>query len=110
VKLENFPVGEIDWHKVPVVVRAGETGTAAARIVNLGDVTLRLVEYGTGFKADHWCTKGHILYVISGSVVIEYDDGTRTNLSPGTSWHAPDGASAAHLLRCECDATVFIID
>jgi uncharacterized cupin superfamily protein len=110
VKLENFPVGKIDWSKVPAFVQAGEIGIAAARTVNLGDVTLRLVEYGAGFKADHWCTKGHILHVVSGNVVIEYENETRTKLSSGMSWHAPEGASTAHLLRCERDATVFIID
>jgi quercetin dioxygenase-like cupin family protein len=110
VKLENFPVGTIDWPKVPAVVQAGETGIATSRTVNLSDVTLRLVEYSAGYKADHWCTKGHILYVVSGNVVIEYDNEKRTNLSSGMSWHAPEGASTAHLLRCERAATVFIID
>jgi uncharacterized cupin superfamily protein len=110
MKLKSFSVGEIDWSKVPAVAQAGETGTAAARTVKLGDVTLRFVKYSAEFKADHWCTKGHILYVVSGNVVIEYDDGTHTYLSPGMSWHAPEGATTAHLLRCERDATVFIMD
>ena len=81
MKLENFPVGSTDWSKVPAVVQAGEIGIATARTVNLADVTLSLVGYSAGFKADHWCTKGHILYVVSGNVVIEYDNETRSDLS-----------------------------
>jgi hypothetical protein len=48
--------------------------------------------------------------VASGNVVIEYENETRTNLSSGMSCHAHKSASTAHLLRCERDATVLIID
>ena len=110
MKLENVPNGAIDWSGVLAVVEAGETGTATVRTRNLGDIKLRLVTYSGGFRADHWCAKGHIVYVISGSLVIEYEDETRTVLSAGTSWHAPDDVGAAHRVQCESGATVFIVD
>jgi quercetin dioxygenase-like cupin family protein len=110
MRFANFPVGAIDWSKMPTVVQAGEYGTAAIRTCNLGDITLRIVTYDPGFRADHWCPKGHIVYVISGSLVIEYEDKTRTALCAGMSWHAPDDANPPHRALCEAGATIFIVD
>jgi hypothetical protein len=72
-------------------------------------ITLRLSPT-RGFRADHWCAKGHIDYVISGSLVIEYEDKTRTALSEGMNWHAPDDARPPHRVLCEAGATVFIVE
>jgi uncharacterized cupin superfamily protein len=110
MKLENLPIGAIDWSRTAAVIQPGETGTAAARTCNLGDITLRLVRYGGGYKANHWCTKGHIVYVVAGSLVIEYEDETRTLLGPGTSWYAPDNSGSPHRVLCNSEATVFIVD
>jgi hypothetical protein len=110
MKLANFPIGAINWSTVPAVVQPGETGTAEVQTCNLGDITLRIVAYGPGFKADHWCAKGHMAYVISGSLVIEYEDQTRTALSAGMIWHSPDDANPPHRVLCEAGAAVFIVD
>jgi hypothetical protein len=110
MKLENLPIGAIDWSRTAAVIQPGETGTAGSRTCNLGDITLRLVIYSRGFKANHWCAKGHIVYVVSGSLIIEYEDETRTMLGTGTSWYAPDDSGPAHRVLCESGATVFIVD
>lgn len=110
MKLENVPPGAIDWSRTAAVTQPGESGTAAARTCNLGDITLRLVTYSSGFKADHWCAKGHVVYVVSGSLIIEYEDATRAVLDAGTSWHAPDDSSPRHRVLCESGATIFIVD
>jgi quercetin dioxygenase-like cupin family protein len=110
MKLVNLPIGVVDWSRTPAVIQAGEIGTATARTWELGDITLRLVVYSSGFKSDHWCNKGHIVYVVSGSFVIEHEDETRTELSAGKSWHAPDDAGSPHRVLCEAGATVFILD
>lgn len=110
MKLANLSIGAIDWSNVTAFVQPGETGTAVIQARNLGDITLRIVAYSRGFKADHWCAKGHIVYVISGSLVMEYEDQTRTALSEGMSWHAPDDAGPPHRVLCEAGATVFIVD
>lgn len=110
MKLENLPIGAIDWSCVSPVVEAGETGTAASRIQNLGDITLRVVAYSGGFAGNHWCAKGHIVYVISGNLIIEHEDGSRTALCAGMTWHTPDDQAATHRVRCESGATVFIVD
>lgn len=110
MKLQNFPIATINWAKVPVIVQAGETGTAAARTRSLGDIQLRLIDYSAGYKADHWCDKGHILHVIAGSLTIEHEDHTQTKLTPGATWHAPDNVVPAHRVVCEAGASVLIVD
>jgi hypothetical protein len=110
MKLENVGLGAVDWSQVPAVVQAGETGAATARTRALGDIQVRLVEYGPGYRADHWCAKGHIVHVVAGDLVIEHRDGIRFALRPGMSWHAPDDAGPPHRVLCDRGATVFIVD
>lgn len=110
MKLENFSIAAINWAKVPVVVQAGETGSAAARTRNLGDIQLRLIDYSVGYKGDHWCIKGHILHVIAGNLIIEHEDQSKTTLTTGTTWHAADGVAPAHRVLCESGASVLIVD
>ena len=110
MKLENIPIAAINWAHVPPVVQAGETGTATARTRNLGDIQLRLIDYSCGYKADHWCTKGHILHVIEGDLTIEHEDQSQTLLTPGSTCHAADSAASAHRVLCESGASVFIVD
>ena len=110
MKLENLALGAIDWAQIPAEVQAGETGTATSRARVLGDVTLRLVSYGPGYRADHWCAKGHIVYVVAGDLVIEHQDGRRFPLAAGMSWHAPDNDGPPHRVLTERGAEVFIVD
>jgi hypothetical protein len=110
MKLENIPIAAIDWSCVPAIVQAGETGTATARTRNLGDIQLRRIDYSGGYIADHWCTKGHIVHVIAGNLIIEHEDQSQTLLAPGTTWHAADGAAPAHRVLCESGASVLIVD
>lgn len=71
------------------------------------DVRLRLVEYGAAYLADHWCSKGHIIYVLG----IEHKDGKPSSmLSAGMSWQVADGESPAYRVRSETGATVLIVD
>ena len=110
MKIENIPIAAINWASIPRVVQAGETGTATARTRNLGDIQLRLIDYSCGYKADHWCTKGHILHVIEGDLTIEHEDQSQTLLTPGRTWHVADGTAPAHRVLCESGASVFIVD
>src|ERR1043166_5869557 len=74
MKLDGLPIGAIDWRGVEAGGPPGETGSPAARARNLGGVQLRIVQYGAGYRADHWCAKGHIVHVLAGDLVIEHDD------------------------------------
>ena len=110
MKLDGVSIGAVDWRQMPAVAQAGETGSATARSRDVGGVQLRIVEYGAGYLADHWCDKGHILFVRAGDLVIEHEDGHRYELGAGMSWHVADDTPPAHRVRCERGATVFIVD
>jgi hypothetical protein len=110
MKLADFPIAAIYWASIGPVVQAGESGTATTRTRNLGEVQLRLIDYSSGYKADHWCSKGHILHVIAGNLLIEYEDDGATSLTAGMTWHAADGALPAHRVICGSGASVLIVD
>ena len=120
MKLPAMPLGAIDWVRVAPEAVSGETiagitGTAAGRAVMGGDAQMRLVDYDAGYVADHWCSKGHILFVVSGDLTIEHQDGTRFNLTPCMVWHVGDGDAGGgpfspHRVVCKGGARVFIVD
>ena len=80
------------------------------KTLQYGNLRIRVVEYSANYKADHWCTKGHILHVIAGNLIIEHKDQSQTPLTQGTTWHAADGAAPAHRVLCESGASVLIVD
>ena len=110
MKLSDLPLGVIDWLTLPQTIDRGESGTAVSRTRSFGEIRLRLVAYGPGYVADHWCGKGHILHVVAGSLAIEHADGTTNELGPGMTWHVADEAFPPHRVVCERGATVFIVD
>ena len=110
MKLDNLPIGMTDWPTIPVVVHPVESGAAAMRTRQIGEIKLRFVEYSGAYVADHWCHKGHIDFVVPGQLVIEHRDGTAFTLQAGTSYHAADDDGSPHGVRPENGATLFIAD
>jgi len=110
MKLETLPIGVTDWSQLPTSSEPGETGTATIRTRNLGEMQLRLVDYSAGYVANHWCFKGHIVFVVAGSMVIEHQDGRQFDLKTGMSYHVSDGAHSAHRALSTEGATIFIVD
>ena len=76
----------------------------------LSDMQLRVVDYGAGYLADHWCAEGHIVFVLAGALTIEHRDGSRYELTAGMSWHAGEGEGAPHRVVSEIGARAFIVD
>jgi quercetin dioxygenase-like cupin family protein len=107
--MSDIPFGTTDWSAVPETVHPGETGTARWRTREFGDIRVRVVEYSPGYLADHWCSKGHILYVLEGVLHTELEDGRKVTLTPGTSYQVADGAEA-HRSSTETGVRLFIID
>jgi len=107
----NMPEAIIDWARISESRIPGASGSAQARVHQTGDVQLRIVDYGAGYLADHWCSKGHVVYVVTGALAIEHQDGTPAcMLSAGMSWRVADGETPAHRVRSETGARVFIVD
>ena len=88
---------------------AGETGTAFWRTQNFGEIRVRMVEYSAGYKADHWCTKGHVILVVDGELETEIADGRRFSLKAGQSYQAPEG-EPGHRSSTRTGARLFIVD
>ena len=77
MELPTLPFTITDWDKVEPVTYPGETGEAVWRTFNMGEIRVRVVDYSPGYLADHWCDKGHILYVLEGELTSELKDGRR---------------------------------
>ena len=87
----------------------GKQGTAHWRTRHFGHIRVRMVEYSAGYRADHWCSKGHILLCLKGELHTELADGRRFVLRPGMSYQVADQAEP-HRSSTESGATLFIVD
>ena len=74
-----------------------------------GPIRVRRVDYTPGYLADHWCVKGHILFVLEGELVTELEDGRVFTLGPGQSYQVADNAEP-HRSRTAVGAKLFIVD
>ena len=75
MKLPQSLFETVPWRDEPVEEHPGETGTSFWRTRTLGDVRLRMVEYSPGYLADHWCDRGHVLFVVDGELTTSYATG-----------------------------------
>jgi quercetin dioxygenase-like cupin family protein len=68
-----------------------------------------MVEYSAGYRADHWCKKGHILLVVDGELTTETEDGKVNVLKPGMSYQVADDVMP-HRSYTGIGAKLFIVD
>jgi quercetin dioxygenase-like cupin family protein len=109
MQMSNIPFGTTDWAEIPETVHPGETGTARWRTREFGGIRVRIVEYSAGYRADHWCDKGHILFVLDGLLETELAGGRKVTLRPGTSYQVADGEEP-HRSVTATGARLFIVD
>ena len=100
----------VDWAGEPATEHSGDGGVAWWRTRMIGDVRVRLVEYSPGYVADHWCDRGHILFVVEGELTTELRDGRKFHLTPGMSYQVSDSGDAAHRSTSDSGAKLFIVD
>ncbi|WP_415378026.1 MULTISPECIES: DHCW motif cupin fold protein [Enterobacterales] len=72
-------------------------------------IRVRMVEYTPGYLADHWCSKGHVLFCIEGELETLLADGRTFTLSAGMSYQVGDNAEP-HQSRTATGAKLFIVD
>jgi quercetin dioxygenase-like cupin family protein len=94
MKIDNIPFEAIDLARAAPEEHPGETGKAFWRTAQRGDLRIRIVEYTPGYLADHWCEKGHAVYVLEGSFVSELKDGRKFTLTEGMCYLVADHAEA----------------
>lgn len=105
----RIPFQTTDWNSTPVTAHPGESGIAYWKTLHYGDLRIRRVEYSKNYKADHWCSLGHILYCLEGEMISELSDGRTFTLTAGMSYQVSDGASQ-HRSVAKQGATLLIID
>lgn len=110
MKIPALPFTVTDWSAVPETRHPGETGHATWRTLEIGDLRIREVTYSPGYLADHWCDRGHVLYVLEGELETELQDGRRFVLTPGMSYQVSDFGDAAHRSATRTGARLFIVD
>lgn len=110
MKIPDLAFTITDWSTVPETRHPGTTGEALWRTFAIGDLRVRMVEYSPGYLADHWCDRGHVLYVLEGELETELKDGRRFTLRPGMSYQVSDHGDAAHRSSTAVGARLFIVD
>jgi hypothetical protein len=109
VHMNDIPFGTTDWSSVPSVRSEGTSGVAYCRTVQCDSIRVRMVEYTSGYVADHWCTKGHVLLCLDGELHTELKDGRAFVLTPGMSYQVADDTEP-HRSSTPVGAKLFIVD
>ncbi|AMP04147.1 cupin domain protein [Collimonas pratensis] len=107
--MTDIPFGTTDWASIERTEHKGESGMAYWRTRNFGAIRVRMVEYTPGYLADHWCSKGHVLFCLEGELETELEDGRKFLLKPGMSYQVADGAEP-HRSFTALGATLFVVD
>ncbi len=110
MKIQNVPFTVTAWDKIETVEHKGESGTSFWQTVETGNIRTRIVEYSAGFIADHYCTRGHVLFVLDGDLQIKLKDGKTFSLNRGMSFQVEDDDRNPHTVSSETGAKVFIVD
>lgn len=109
MKMSGIPFATTDWSQIEPTEHPGQSGVAYWRTREFGGIRVRLVEYAPGYLADHWCSKGHILYCLEGELRTELADGRTFVLQAGMSYQVADGAEP-HRSSTAAGAKLFIVD
>ena len=109
MNLSGFPFTATDWSQIHEERKLGESGELTSRVQHFGEVRVRRVDYSPGYVADHWCRKGHVLYVLDGELVTTLEDGRTVVTRQGGSYQVADEAEA-HRSSAPNGARLLIVD
>ena len=105
-----IPFQLTDWESLEATEHKGETGTSFWRTKQYENLRVRLVEYSAGYKADHWCSKGHVVFCVEGEFVTHKKDGSEFLLKKGMSYQTSDDTVNPHFSTCQNGCKIFIVD
>jgi quercetin dioxygenase-like cupin family protein len=109
MRLDDVAFGTTDWSEIEPATHRGAEGVAIWRTREFGGIRVRMVDYSAGYVADHWCTRGHVLLCLEGTLETELEDGRTFTLTPGVSYQVNDGAEP-HRSRTVTGARLFVVD
>ncbi len=110
MEILQVPFTTIDWPAVPETIHPGETGQAIWKTVEKGNLRVRMVTYSPGYLADHWCPRGHVIHILSGTMVSELKNGTKTVMNVGMTYMMSDDPENPHRSFTDTGVTLFIVD
>ena len=73
----------VDWDSVEPTRHEGGRSFALWRTMTVGDIRIRRVGYSPGYVADHWCDRGHGLFVLEAELMGELRDAVGRCLAAG---------------------------
>jgi hypothetical protein len=109
MELRGIPFTAVDWDGVAPEKHPGIGGEAFWKVVQRGNVRVRIVEYTPGYLADHWCDKGHVVHVLAGEFTSELKDGRKFDLAEGMSYLVADHAEP-HRSYTKTGVKLLIVD
>lgn len=75
----------------------------------MNHIRIRMVEYSANYAADHWCSKGNIIFCIEDEMETELQDGRTYFLKKGMSYQVCDN-NEAHRTSTKHGWRLFIVD
>lgn len=109
MKMDSFPFQTLQWDDIPEDEHTGETGKAFWKVKQMNNIRVRKVRYTPGYKADHWCSKGHVLHCIEGEMDTELEDGRVFKLTAGMTYLVGDN-NEPHRSFTGSGCQLFIVD
>jgi hypothetical protein len=109
MQIPPFSFQTFDWTTIPEEEHKGETATALWQVIHVGKIRVRRLRYAPGYKADHWCKKGHIIHCIEGDMNTELEDGRIMKLTAGMTYIVGDDCEA-HQSSTEKGCVLFVVD
>lgn len=94
MEIKEIPFQVFDLEKVLPEEHSGVTGKAFWKTVKQGNLRIRIVEYTPGYLADHWCEKGHAVFVLKGEFESQLKDGRKYSLKEGMCYLVADHTDA----------------
>jgi hypothetical protein len=104
-----IPYQTTNWDLLPATEHRGESGIAYWRTLEFSGLRIRKVTLSKNYKADHWCTLGHLVFCLEGEFVSELSDGRKHTMTPGMSYQVSNGISS-HRSMTAMGATMLIVD
>jgi quercetin dioxygenase-like cupin family protein len=109
MNLSAFPFSITDFEQVEPELHQGDTGFAEWRIIHRDDIRIRQVTYSPNYLADHWCSKGHLIFCVEGEMETELQDGSKHILKKGMMYSVGDDAGK-HRTYSESGCVLWIVD
>lgn len=109
MQIDSFPFSTLDWTNVAKEERAGDEGVAYWQVQHVNTIRVRMLEYSPGYKADHWCVKGHIMFCIEGELETLLEDGRAFTLTKGMTYFVGDN-NEPHRSSSTTGCKLFVVD